>query len=90
MNLWAYKQAKIRLDPLPGIPKTDRGTYALAVELSKPLFRSMSVLPPGQSEDRLSPHYSDQRELAGYWRFKELLYKRDQLEKAFRAEKPGN
>ena len=90
MNLWAFKQSAINFDPLPGIPKTERGTYALAVELSRPLFRSTSVLPPGQSEDRASQHYGDQREMAAYWRFKELLYKRDQLEKPFKGERPGN
>jgi len=90
MNLWAYKQGEIDLDPLPGIPKTERGTYAIAVELSKPFMRAVSLLPPGQSEDRLSPHYNDQREMAGYWRFKDLLYRRDQLEAPFKSERAND
>jgi penicillin amidase len=90
MNLWTFSQGEIDLNPLPGIPKTERGTYALAVELSKPFIRSTSVLPPGQSEDEHSRHYGDQRELAGYWRFKELVHRRDELEKPFQAERPSN
>jgi penicillin amidase len=82
MNLWAYNQGEINLAPLPGIPRTNRGTYIQIVEVSKPLFRGVNVLPPGQSEDPRSPHYGDQRELAGYWRFKPMLYKREQIEKA--------
>jgi penicillin amidase len=87
MNLWTYSQGVIDLKPLPGIPETIRGTYTHAVELSNPLFRSESVLPPGQNENPLSPHYSDQREMAGYWRYKQLVYKCDQLEKASCPEK---
>lgn len=90
MNLWAYKQEKVNFDPLPGLPEvTSRGTYILCVELSKPLFRSVSVLPPGQSEDPRSPHYGDQRELAGYWQFKPILYKREQLDGTRAGGKPG-
>lgn len=87
MNLWVYNQGEIDLKPLPGIPNTTRGTYIHAVELSIPRFRSESVLPPGQNENSLSPHYSDQREMAGYWRYKQLFYKCDQLEKAPCPEK---
>ena len=87
MNLWTYNQGDINLKPLPGIPDTVRGTYIHAVELSTPLFRSESVLPPGQNENPLSPHYGDQREMAGYWRYKQLVYKCDQLEKALSPDK---
>lgn len=90
MNLWAFNQGWINLSPLPGIPETNRGTYIHAVELSKPLFRTISILPPGQSEDPLSPHYNDQRELAGYWRFKDMIYTREQLEGVLASEKKSN
>jgi len=72
--LWGHFQPNINFRPLPPIPATSRGTYILAVELSKPLLRSVSILPPGQSEDPKSPHYGDQREMAGYWKFKPMLY----------------
>jgi penicillin G amidase len=81
MNFWEFDQSEFNLSPLPGIPDTDRATYLLAIELSKPLFKTASVLLPGQSEDSRSPHYGDQREMAGYWRLKPLLYKWEQLEK---------
>jgi penicillin amidase len=86
MNLWAYSQGEIDFRPLPGIIATSRGTYIQVVELSKPLFRGVSILPPGQSEDPRSLHYSDQREMAGYWKFKPMLYKREQLDRAFAAD----
>ena len=81
LNLWAFNQPEINLSPLPGIPETERGTYTHAVELSKPVLRSISILPPGQSEDPSSPHYSDQREMAGLWKFKQMLYRREDIEK---------
>lgn len=86
MNLWTYDQGTLFLRPLPGIPFTNRGTYTFIAEMSKPLIRSESILPPGQSENPQSPHYSDQRELAGFWRFKPLLYKREQLKKFLNPE----
>ncbi|HXG93326.1 MAG TPA: penicillin acylase family protein [Blastocatellia bacterium] len=86
MNLWTYSQGEIDFKPLPGIIATNRGTYIQAIELSKPIFRSVNILPPGQSEDPRSPHYNDQREMAGYWRFKPMIYKRDLLERAFATE----
>ncbi|HWP45142.1 MAG TPA: penicillin acylase family protein, partial [Blastocatellia bacterium] len=90
MNHWAYSQGEINFRPLPGIPRTSRGTYIQVVEVSRPVFRGVSILPPGQSEDPSSPHYSDQREMAGYWRFKPIIYKREQLEKSVAAESVGN
>jgi penicillin amidase len=89
MNLWAFVQGEINFRPLPGIISTSRGTYIQVVELSKPAFRAVSILPPGQSEDPRSPHYSDQREMAGYWRFKPMLYRREALDGASRNEQAG-
>jgi len=37
--------------------------------LAKPRVRGVYILPPGQSEDPASPHYSDQLQLAGWWMF---------------------
>jgi penicillin amidase len=85
MNLWRYSQGDIDFRSLPAIPGTNRGTYIQVIEVSKPTFRSESILPPGQSESPGSPHYGDQREMAGYWRFKPMIYKREQLEKAAEA-----
>jgi len=40
----------------------------------------VSILPPGQSEDPKSAHFGDQREMAGYWKFKPMLYTKELLE----------
>jgi penicillin amidase len=76
---WGYRLGRIKLDPLPPIPDANRGTYIQVVELTKPYPHGMNILPPGQSEDPNSPHYSDQRELAGWWMFKPMLYRREQI-----------
>jgi len=76
---WGYRQPMINFQPLPGIPSTNRGTYIQIVETARDKFRAVSILPPGQSEDPASPHYSDQREMAGYWRFKPMLFTREEL-----------
>lgn len=70
---WGYRQPAIDFRPLPAIPSTNRGTYIQIVELAQPQFRAINILPPGQSEDPASPHFGDQRELAGYWKFKPML-----------------
>jgi penicillin amidase len=79
MNLWKWQQCEINFRGLPPIPNMNRGTYIAMIELSKPVIRGESVLPPGQSEDPASPHFGDQRETAGYWRFKDMMYKREQF-----------
>jgi hypothetical protein len=43
-----------------------------------------------QSEGLRSLHSSDQREMAGCWRFKPMIYKREQLEKALAEGQAGN
>jgi penicillin G amidase len=78
--LWGHIQPTINFRPLPPIPSSSRGTYIQVVELSKPIIRSVSILPPGQSEDPKSPHFGDQREMAGNWKFKPMLYTKELLE----------
>ncbi|MSO22508.1 MAG: hypothetical protein EXQ58_04475 [Acidobacteria bacterium] len=78
--LWGYIQPTINFRPLPPIPSSSRGTYIQVVELSKPIIRSVSILPPGQSEDPKSPHFGSQHEMAGYWKFKPMLYTEELLE----------
>lgn len=78
--LWGYIPPAIDFKPLPPIPSSSRGTYIQVVELSKPLIRSVSILPPGQSEDSKSPHFGDQREMAGYWKFKPMLHTKELLQ----------
>jgi penicillin amidase len=77
--LWGYIQPTINFQPLPPIPSSSRGTYIQVVELSKPVIRSVSILPPGQCENPASPHFGDQREMAGYWKFKPMLYTKELL-----------
>lgn len=79
MSKWGRTPQWIEFDPLPPIPATARGTYIQVVEAAKPDMNGMNILPPGQSEDPQSPHYSDQRELAGYWLFKPMIYRREAL-----------
>jgi len=69
MTAWGYHTEWIKFDPLAAIPWYSRGTYIQAVELSKPHIRGVYILPPGQSEDPHSLHYSDQLSLAGWWMF---------------------
>jgi penicillin G amidase len=78
--LWGYNQPTTNFQPLPPIPSSSRGTYIQVVELSKPVVRSVSILPPGQSEDPKSSHFGDQREMAGNWKFKPMLYTKELLE----------
>ena len=79
MSKWGRTPQWIKLDPLPPIPQTARGTYIQVVECAKPDMNGINILPPGQSEDPQSPHYGDQRELAGYWLFKPMIYRRGEL-----------
>ena len=72
MALWQHTRGKINFSPLPSIPSTDRGTYIQIVECARPNVRGVSILPPGQSECSDSPHFGDQRELAGWFFFKEM------------------
>ncbi len=76
---WGYRQPVIDFKPLPPIPATQRGTYIQIIETGRPHFRAVNILPPGQSEDPASPHFSDQRELAGYWKFKPMRFTREEL-----------
>ncbi len=80
MNTWRYAQGEIDLEPLPGIPRFSRGTYIQIVQLSRPNIIGESILPPGQSEDPASPHFSDQRELASWWLYKPMVTDRSVLE----------
>jgi penicillin amidase len=41
------------------------------IELSNPIVGE-NILPPGQSEDPTSPHFSDQRDLSSWWLFKPM------------------
>jgi len=79
MAKWGQQPRWIEFTPLPPIPATARGTYIQVVEAARPDMNGMNILPPGQSEDPQSPHYGDQRELAGYWLFKPMIYKRAEL-----------
>ena len=76
---WGYKLGRIRLDPLPPLPEANRGTYIQIVELTRPHIHGINILPPGQSENPSSPHYADQRELAGWWLFKPMIYREEDL-----------
>ncbi|MGH9822527.1 MAG: penicillin acylase family protein, partial [Blastocatellia bacterium] len=81
MNLWKWQQCEIRFGLTGNIPNSNRGTYIEMVELSQPLIRAESVLAPGESEDSRSRHFADQREMAGYWRFKDLIYQAEQFDR---------
>lgn len=66
---------------LAPITRSYRATYIQVIELARPLFRHVSVLPPGQNDDPESTHYGDQRELAGYWLLKSAPFTRGEIER---------
>jgi penicillin amidase len=68
---WGFRKPLWRFDPLPPIPGPNRGAYIQIVEVTSPP-RGFNILPPGQSEDSKSPHYSDQHPLALRWQFKPM------------------
>jgi penicillin G amidase len=69
MSAWGYQLEWIKFDPLPAIPWYSRGTYIQAVELGHDRVHGGWILPPGQSENPHSLHYSDQLMLAGWWMY---------------------
>ncbi|UCH32968.1 MAG: penicillin acylase family protein [Armatimonadota bacterium] len=79
MSKWMHEQGKIKFDPLPWIPMYSRGTYIQVVECAQPDLVGINILPPGQNEDPKSSHFGDQRELAGYWMFKDMVFDREKL-----------
>ncbi len=78
---WNYTQGAIRFGSLPPMPQTNRGTYIQIVEVGKSGMRGVNILPPGQSESSTSPHFGDQRELAGRFAFKPMRLTREEVEK---------
>ncbi|GIV11058.1 MAG: penicillin amidase [Fimbriimonadales bacterium] len=72
MNLWRHSAPRMNWgEAMPGAPYTDRGSYIQIIQLGEQFFGE-TVLPPGQSEDPNSPHYADQRDMAGWWFFKPI------------------
>jgi penicillin amidase len=82
MAAWRHTQGRIRFAPLPDIVSTDRGTYIQIVECLRSGLRGISILPPGQSERTDSPHFGDQRELAGWFQFKPMLTRPEEIERS--------
>ncbi len=59
---WGYHNPMNRnFKPLEAVPVQNRGTYIQIVEAGRKMT-GFSILPPGQSENPKSPHYSDQLE----------------------------
>jgi len=81
MNRWFERDQKVNFEGLGWIPWYSRGTYIQVVECSSPEISGVNIVAPGQSEDPKSPHYGDQRELAGYWMFKPMVLSRAAWEK---------
>lgn len=69
MSTWGYRFEWIKFDPLASIPWYSRGTYIQVVELGRERVHGGWILPPGQSENPRSVHYSDQLTLAGWWMY---------------------
>lgn len=69
MSTWQFHTGWIEFTPLPRMPAANRGTYIQEIELAHPQMRGVWILPPGESENPKSPHYSDQLPLAGWWMF---------------------
>lgn len=80
MQDWAYHgPMNTDFQPLPAVPRENRGTYIQIVEMGE-TPRGISILAPGQSEDPRSPHYSDQLLLSSWWKFKPMLRDRQLLQ----------
>ena len=69
MSTWGYQFEWIKFDPLLAIPWYSRGTYIQVVELGHEHVHGVWILPPGESENPRSVHYSDQLMLAGWWMY---------------------
>ncbi|WP_066172588.1 penicillin acylase family protein [Bacillus marinisedimentorum] len=54
------------------IPYMNRGTYNQIIEFTRKDAKSVNILPPGQSGDRRSPHFDDQREMYADWEYKPM------------------
>lgn len=81
ISQWRYTASRMDWDKgLVGVPYTDRGSYIQVIEFGNPIVAE-NVLPPGQSEDPSSPHFSDQRDLASWWFFKPMLWNPDTWKK---------
>ncbi|GIV03466.1 MAG: hypothetical protein KatS3mg015_2296 [Fimbriimonadales bacterium] len=78
VSLWQYRAGRIQFNGIPPVIYNDRGTYIQIVELW-PSPRGRFVAPPGVSENRASPHFADQRDLAAQWTYFPMLYKREDL-----------
>lgn len=81
MSAWRYRAPRMGWGTaMAGVPYTDRGAYIQIIEYSNPPVAE-TVLPPGQSENPNSPHYSDQRDLASWWMFKPVTWDPSRLVK---------
>jgi penicillin amidase len=78
MNFRFTRQARLNIDPLPPLPYYRRGTYLFGAEMT-PEVLTYSVVLPGESGDTKSPHFADQRDLAGWYMFKMVASSRQQL-----------
>jgi penicillin amidase len=83
---WLQPIFEIVWTPLPGAGSVDntiwmnRGTYNYLIQHGPGQnFIGQSVLAPGQSGDRASPHFSDQLDLYANWRYKPMRLKRSDL-----------
>ncbi len=74
MTRWRYRAPRMNWgNALAGVPYTDRGSYIQIIQFGKSAYGE-NVLPPGQSENPNSPHFSDQRDLASWWMYKPMLW----------------
>ncbi|HSV73805.1 MAG TPA: penicillin acylase family protein [Chthonomonadales bacterium] len=66
------------------IPNIERGTYIQIAECLPGGVRAVTICPPGQSERLASPHFADQREMAGWFKFKPFPTDRAEIERRAR------
>ena len=74
---------------MPGKFVARKGSVAMMLMFMRPDgVKSFSVVPWGNSNDPASPHYRDQgRELYSQLKFKETLFKKEELLKNVQSEK---
>ena len=80
MTEWPYAIGTIDFGDIGSVPDRSVGTYCIAAEMTTPI-RAVSVLPPGQSQWKASPHYGDQLGLFRDWDYKKIQHQPDDFKR---------
>jgi len=76
---WPYTPPEMKMGDLPPFPARNCGGFWMCTELGNPV-RAMDLLPSGQTANRKSPHWCDQRPLFDAWQLKPTRFNREEFE----------